>query len=50
VPPTVDREKLAVLRALRRAFGDVQVLEVDEHQPATPAAAQGELFEEPAPA
>jgi hypothetical protein len=47
---TVDREQLAALRVLRRAFGDVQVLEVLEHSPATPPAAQGELFEEPAPA
>jgi hypothetical protein len=46
---TVDREQLAALRALRRGFGDVQVLEVVElepgRDPAPVQASQGELFE-----
>jgi hypothetical protein len=47
---TVDLAQLAALRCLRRGFGDVQVLEVVEHQPgrdpAPVQATQGELFDE----
>jgi hypothetical protein len=44
---TVDRDQLAALRALRRGFGDVQVLEVVDQPARDPApvqASQGALF------
>jgi hypothetical protein len=49
----VDVDQLAALRALRRGFGEVQVLEVVEakpgRDPAPVQASQGELFEERCP-
>jgi hypothetical protein len=46
---TVDLDQLAALRALRRGFGDVQILEVVELEPSRDPgldeATQGELFE-----
>jgi hypothetical protein len=44
--PEIDPEQLAVLRLLKAAFGDVEVLEVLDHTPATLPAAQGWLFDE----
>jgi hypothetical protein len=49
---TVDLEQLAALRALRRGFGHVQVLEVVEEPGRDPAPVQadpGALFEEVTP-
>jgi hypothetical protein len=49
VSPTVDVDQLAALRALRRGFGDVQVLEVvgrPGRDPAPGQGDQGELFGE----
>jgi hypothetical protein len=50
----VDPDQLAALRALRRGFGDVQVLEVLDGQPgrdpAPVQASQEALFEEVTPA
>jgi hypothetical protein len=46
---TVDLDQLAALLALRRGFGDVQVLEVvgrPGRHPAPGQGDQGELFEE----
>ncbi len=38
----LDRDQLAALRALRRGFGDVQVLEVVEEPDRDPAPGQAE--------
>ena len=50
---TVDVDQLAALRALRRAFGEVQVLKVVDQQPgrdpAPVQATQAALFEEQQP-
>jgi hypothetical protein len=50
VSATVDLEQLAALRALRRTFGDVQVVAVVDSPPASPPAEQRALFEEPSTA
>jgi hypothetical protein len=51
--PNIDLEQLAALRTLRRAFGDVQILEVIDHPGRDPAAFwtgyQGGLLDEMAP-
>ena len=51
--PVVDVDQLAGLRALRRSFGDVQVLQVAAREPgrdpAPDQAKQGELFEDVTP-
>jgi hypothetical protein len=46
--PTIDREQVAALRALRRGLGHVQVLEVVDQPSRDPApvqATQAALFE-----
>jgi hypothetical protein len=48
----VDLDQLAALRALRRGFGDVQVLEVVDQPARDPAPVQADqdaLFEEVTP-